>query len=344
LDSNTEYFWRVKSYSGTYGESDWSQVRSFTTDAVDPELPVLNTPSDASTSTIALVNFSWNLADRATSYDFQIASDVGFVTIISNQTNLDTAFAQYTFTTNATYYWRVRSNNIYGSSAWATYRSIIINVAASDYRTNLIVEWDANVGVTSGGDGLISAWIDTIGALSASQATSGNRPKLMTNYKNGKNAVWFDGSTRKLAFTSTVFSNYTVFIVADPTSATAGDGNVLLGGTAGDLYTSLKIVSAGMGCGNGSLLRNSTIAADAGTGWGIRVFQSQRLYKNNTELAYQYTQTPPTMTLGVIGGRTVGGVFPWFGYVSEIRIYNAVLTLSEIQQVTNYLNAKYAIY
>ena len=62
--------------------------------------------------------------------------------------------------------------------------------------TGLLLQLRADVGVTAGGAGKVSAWADQSGNNNnAAQATSANRPLLVQGACNGRPVIRFDGST-----------------------------------------------------------------------------------------------------------------------------------------------------
>jgi hypothetical protein len=82
------------------------------------DAPVLVSPI-GSTEVLETVDFVWEVSARSESYDFQLATDSGFVNLLVD-TNLETTTYEYTFTSNNTFYWRVRGRNTYGVSTWQT--------------------------------------------------------------------------------------------------------------------------------------------------------------------------------------------------------------------------------
>jgi len=129
LTDGEEYTWKVRGKNaGGYGS--FSAIRSFTVDDDSlPAVPTYVSPADGATSTSRLVEFNWNVALRAETYEIQIASDSGFNTILTTVTGLTVTTYEYTFNSDATFYWRVRATNSFGSSAYTTTRSVIVALA-----------------------------------------------------------------------------------------------------------------------------------------------------------------------------------------------------------------------
>jgi hypothetical protein len=85
---------------------------------------------------------------------------------------------------------------------------------------------EADYGVTES-SGAVSAWADrSTNAYSFAQATSGNRPLLVTGVVNGHPVIRFDGSNDTLSITTTLLntsgSNASIFVVADRNGGSTG--------------------------------------------------------------------------------------------------------------------------
>ncbi len=131
LSYNTTYYWRVKSVvNGVAGA--WSFPYRFTTIASPISAPgtvTLLTPADSITNVNvdnSLV-LNWNAGLNAASYSMQMSTSANFSAIVLSQTGIATT--SYALTTaqcgllfpNTNYYWRIRTENSAGSSAWSAY-------------------------------------------------------------------------------------------------------------------------------------------------------------------------------------------------------------------------------
>jgi len=118
------YYWRVRARN-IDGYSDWSSERSLTiNEAAIPDVPVLLSPADGVTyNGYTAIDHSWEVQDNVDTFEFQVATDTGFTSIISNQTGLTSTHAQFTPSTDGLKYWRVRAVNANGNSDWTAYRS-----------------------------------------------------------------------------------------------------------------------------------------------------------------------------------------------------------------------------
>lgn len=85
-----------------------------------PAVPVLKTPTDGATNQALGVPLTWDVAQRATSYDLEIATTVTFDTPLVSETGLTTTqFTPTSLSATTTYFWRVRAVGAGGASAWS---------------------------------------------------------------------------------------------------------------------------------------------------------------------------------------------------------------------------------
>lgn len=91
---------------------------------VRPVVPSQSSPVDAAMLTDYTPTFNWIGVVGATSYDIQIASDSGFSTIVDSATVNDPTYTPASdLTYSRVFYWRVRSKNAAGDSAWSSTRT-----------------------------------------------------------------------------------------------------------------------------------------------------------------------------------------------------------------------------
>lgn len=239
-----------------------------------------------------------------------------------------------------TVFYTITATDWNGRSTSTSQYSFIIQANPLDYRTNLAVLWIADSNVTTSG-GKITTWQNMVDTLTARQSTDADRPTLVSDFLNGYDCALF--SNKLLTFTSTNYATYTVVIVYKATTFTAGDADVMLGGTAGDVFSAIRVLPGGFGVGNGSAFRYEAYTA-ADTNWGIRVFQAAHLWRNGVEVSYAGTPgSPSSITISGIGRRPPTS-YPYDGYIAEIRIYTEILSTANRQLVQTYLNNKYQIY
>lgn len=114
--------------------------------------PTLNSPSNAATVTSLVQQLVWNEAAGATSYDLQLATDVGFSNLVIDQAGVNgTSFTTDLLTPNTTYYWRVRSNSCAPSSYSTVFSFSTISVCGQsftdsggpngNYDNNELIQW-----------------------------------------------------------------------------------------------------------------------------------------------------------------------------------------------------------
>jgi hypothetical protein len=129
LSYKTIYYWRVRAHDAA-SFSEWTTHRIFTT-IVEPLKPSVALPKDSATSLPTAIVLVWNSAGGAASYFVQVASDSGFATIVAVDSTLsDTSKLISGLSNNTTYYWRVKSRNPGGASAWTSTRRFTTIVGA----------------------------------------------------------------------------------------------------------------------------------------------------------------------------------------------------------------------
>ncbi|GMU86697.1 MAG: hypothetical protein AMXMBFR48_19380 [Ignavibacteriales bacterium] len=123
LNYYTKYFWRVKSVN-VGGQSDWSATWNFKT-LGNPYASTLFIPANNSVNQpINGLIFKWSKAqeriETIQKYQFQLATDAQFTTIITNDSTLTDTTKSLTGLTYLTkYYWRVRALNQTGWGDWS---------------------------------------------------------------------------------------------------------------------------------------------------------------------------------------------------------------------------------
>ncbi len=133
LKEGTTYFWRVQAVNEA-GESEWSEVRSFTLsgDALPlPGLPTLIAPANTTKDLEAPVQLVWSTATNAAEYMVQVSSTGAFAGEESAVTGTDTTETIAGLKEGAQYFWRVKSTNLTGDSEWSTTWSFTIKEAVT---------------------------------------------------------------------------------------------------------------------------------------------------------------------------------------------------------------------
>jgi predicted phage tail protein len=125
LDNATVYYWRVQARNQG-GAGAYSAAWSFTTLPAVPAVPALIAPADNAAGQTLPAAFSWHKADRAAGYELQISAANDFKTLVLDSTfskGGDTTLAYAKLDWATAYYWRVRSTNAGGNSAYSAARA-----------------------------------------------------------------------------------------------------------------------------------------------------------------------------------------------------------------------------
>ena len=226
----------------------------------------------------------------------------------------------------------------------------------SPVRTGLVLELDADRGVTTNG-GQVTAWADQSGL--GNDLTGAGDPQLAANSLNNHNTIQFDTTGDKLDRTIDALSGLpagdsdrSVFIVAKYNENGYGgfgygktsknnafglnvdaEGDLLVQGWgAGD------VESTTVGTGAGWLTQTAIVAADP-SGGAAEVVNH---YKDGT-LIDSETRNFNTVLETLVVGSNLKGNDSIDMEVAEILVYNRALSDAERQQVESYLQQKYAL-
>jgi hypothetical protein len=225
--------------------------------------------------------------------------------------------------------------------------------------------YNATVGgslVTTDG-AAVARWADKSGNnRHATQSTSNARPILKTNIKNGRNVLRFDGSNDWLSINSIASffnSSHTIFAVAQTDAFSAAGYQVIVGARG---YHHI------LGFANDSINSYMVVVSDMWNSTDVSYVNRVRSYtKNNWVVSTRIVDatSTPTIQLAVNNNTSQAGALPagstlggktqadigaiqnsWYlnGQISEILVYNYVLTTTQRAQVQSYLNSKWALY
>ncbi len=120
LDYETQYFWRVRAIKdGNPGY--WADVYNFTTTIAPPFTPVQVFPTDGSVNlSPAVLSLQWQSQINASSYRVQVATDIGFVNIVTDESIPGgTIVLSGVLGYGNNYYWRINASNVSGTSDWS---------------------------------------------------------------------------------------------------------------------------------------------------------------------------------------------------------------------------------
>lgn len=231
--------------------------------------------------------------------------------------------------------------------------------APTDLGASLIAWWDAGSGVTESG-GAVSAWADSVGALTVAQGTAGNKPTYSATSFRGAPGITFDGTDDYLSVASTGSlpsggNACEIWALVDQTALVADTNNrfILSFGSVNSTArrTLYRRVSGGANeargdIGNGSAATsiNFTGLADFSGPNVVRLAvgaSSSRGQINGGPFTATFTVTPNTTTaitaIGANGALT--GTQLWQGQIAAILVTGA-LTIDQAKYLTAYLTRR----
>ncbi|MFQ5604489.1 MAG: YCF48-related protein [bacterium] len=162
LENSTQYYWRV---SAMYfeGESNWSNVWSFTTIIVPPPAPLLSSPSNDADNQLTTLRLRWQYVPGAIRYHLQVATDALFTTTVYDDSSVTSSSKKVdSLDINTAYYWRVRALNAFVYGSWSNVWSFTTISAAptapmlsrpsngaANQKTTVYLSWHSTTGTES---------------------------------------------------------------------------------------------------------------------------------------------------------------------------------------------------
>lgn len=140
----------------------------------------------------------WDTVSGASSYEVDVASDAGFINIITNQAGIAADSLAVSLNIGQKIYWRVRSEVGGNNSAWSVTRSFRTFHPNSLSGLEMWLRSDSGI-VLNGG--AVETWTNLANSNDATQATASLRPVMATSGLNGLPTVRFDGADDFLSFT-----------------------------------------------------------------------------------------------------------------------------------------------
>ncbi len=120
VSATGDYFFLVTTLDRNNNESDISNIIQVTL----PDVPSLAYPNNGAVNQPDDLVIKWNYANPAASYRLQISADPNFATTLVDKQNLtDTSFTIANLVGQKTFYWRVKSANVAGESAYSQVNS-----------------------------------------------------------------------------------------------------------------------------------------------------------------------------------------------------------------------------
>ena len=197
----------------------------------------------------------------------------------------------------------------------------------------------------------VTNWFDKSGNgfAAASQMTHAT---LVSSSFGGNTNLLFNGDSRYFCPTTAISNaSYTIFTVQNTTSVSGG-------GSASGYQ---RVINANNYAFVGVLNGYVATFTGSGSGWNDTASNSPAFYSVNTNVLVSMSVsnavltpyfngiagTTKTGTTGVFSnfyiGNDSGGTQPWYGNISEIIVYNGILTTSQRQQVEGYLSWKWGL-
>jgi hypothetical protein len=120
LANNSTYYWRACSKNAG-GTSGWTPIWSFITIIAAPQTPALAIPVNGAADQSVSPTLTWSTVAGAATYHVQVSTVNTFTTILTEDSTLTSAAKTLSGLANGTqYYWRVRTKNVGGISAWTS--------------------------------------------------------------------------------------------------------------------------------------------------------------------------------------------------------------------------------
>ncbi len=128
----TPYYWQVRARDKAGNWGVWSSLRSITTQAVLPGMPVVTAPAIGLVTNNTTPTFNWNAVTGAVSYDVQIDNQSTFASPeVTDNTGTNSFTPSSAITPDGLYYYRVRAvNATAGAGAWSAVRSFTLDTVA----------------------------------------------------------------------------------------------------------------------------------------------------------------------------------------------------------------------
>lgn len=363
LQNSTNYHFAAFEYNGNNGSQKYLQsspaVGNTTTFGPPPSVSALK--SIVNSPTAITFRGVVNPNGEETSFRFAYGTNINSLTDTSSAQNIGNGNSSETVTFSAT---GLTTNNAYYSRLIATSQSgttvgpisVIMLDNSTFTKTNLNLWLRADAGTsTTIHNAQVTTWYDVSG--NNNNATQTNnihwRPYYTGNMFNGRPAIFFNGANSHfvLPTAGTIGlqnSDYEIFIVAGSNypnridflfSSEMGEFEMHLGGSAG-----VRMIP-----------RNNTFYLDKGV---VNDYQNglPHIFSTRVSASFGIVRVNgedgginnndcrlSSSNYGIAVGIRQGGSYPFAGAISEMLIYNRVLSTEERDQVESYLSNKYGI-
>jgi hypothetical protein len=280
---------------------------------------------------------------------------------LPNGLTLNTSTGVISGTATATGTSTVALSAINGSGTGTATLTLIITPALS-VTSGLQAWFRAESGVVANSNGYVSQWTDqTTNQIVASNSTQANQPTLVT-LSSGQQALSFSGN-QNLFNSATVpnINDVTIITVASASNPANSGVQIHLGyGNASGVQTGLRGLSydssnqAFVSGTSGNIPSDVTGGAVPATSTCVindvsynHVSNTASFYSNgqlNGTASVNPGVITPQLWIGALGTNGVSAPYNWNGTISEVLIFDHVLTDSDRQAVEGYLGDKYGIY
>lgn len=294
--------------------------------------------------------FLWE-GQTTSNWEIDIAIDSNFL----NPTNYFSSADSIVISTNSlpnnqVYYWRMRNNT-------DTSKTRSFTLFSLSEIGELVFHINAQSGITSSG-GRISQWNNLADTLhNAFQNVNNDKPELFSNSLYAKDMVRFSGSNGSnwtgmavIPSFSIIDSNFTIissyknnsfrplgYIFSFPPPTPKG---FFVGGS-GQVMNNFGLVNHSSQNGV-QVVR--TISNSEDLNWGIRTAKHDKLFLNG-QILPDDNEKVDGVGFNFLGTRTdARDVFNFHGFLTDILIYNEILSDSSRILVENYLKTKYTPY
>jgi len=301
-----------------------------------PTVPVLITPSNATTKVIIPPNLKWSTAAGAASYQVQVSASSDFTSTIFDQSNIIATTVQVIGSTNSTlYYWRVRAANTFGSSDWSTIWSF---TTASG--SPLIAQWkmDEGSGTTLVDGGEYQNNATTVGSSVWVTGKIGQALKLdgTSQYATAPNSLSLS-PTNSITIAAWIKpEQIATQYVIEKAAKGSTNGYELSLSSAGKVFLRVNQVTSGDTYRINSV---TSYPADGNTWMHVAATYDgtvMKIYINGVLNASSTPASPPaisTNTLAVGIGAQSDGSSKFKGALDDAHIYNTALSASEILNI-----------
>jgi N-acetylneuraminic acid mutarotase len=171
LSRGVKYFWRVRAKNAG-GVSNWTTPWNFTTVPPSiPSVPSLVSPLNGAVNQSRRPTLAWSAVAGAASYHVQVSGNPGFTAVVAVDSSLtDTSKTLDSLLAGgAVYFWRVRTKNAAGVSAWTSAWSFTITTTTGPW----IARADLPAAIIYMGVAVVNNKIYAFGGYDGSSYTNG---------------------------------------------------------------------------------------------------------------------------------------------------------------------------